>query len=139
MYAGVQGVARARVLPMRAHQPVAGIQHFAPRLHLDTLPERRPKRHSVVRQPGDVLVKTGPSFSASCTVLLLNLAIRADGLQGRLRKRLAMALTWYQILDNRAEAMVDASIDSTWSYGDRRRSLLTRVWQVAPYRSAQQT
>lgn len=32
--------------------------------------------------------------------------MKAYALQGRLRKRLAMALTWFQILDNKAESHV---------------------------------
>lgn len=34
--------------------------------------------------------------------------------QGRLRKRLSMALTWFQILDNRAEAYVSQAVLGMW-------------------------
>lgn len=51
--------------------------------------------------------------------------IQADGIQGRLRKRLAMALSWFQVLDNRAEVLVNETVSSKW-HDDRSGRLWLR-------------
>lgn len=45
---------------------------------------------------------------------LFNTLQKTNTLQGRLRKRLSMALTWFQILDNQAEAYVSQVMQGTW-------------------------
>lgn len=109
----------SRVLPLRAEESVDGLQHGPAGIYLHPFAQRRTELDGVVGHLGDVLVETRCTGTSSGAFIRQPCVPVAHSLQGRLRKRLAMALTWFQVLDNRAEVHVSEQVNGAHVRPDR--------------------